>query len=157
MTKKLWLTADQQHAWRLLLNVTLTLVERLDAELRQAHDISLGDYEILAHLSSQPDQRLRMSDLAERALVSKSRLTHTIDRLEHRGHVRREACDTDRRGITAVLSPAGHKLLTKAAPTHVDGVRRLLIEHLATDALPNLISALQPVQDVLRPPPATTC
>jgi DNA-binding MarR family transcriptional regulator len=143
----LWLTADEQHAWRLLLRVSLTLVDRLDAELREAHDISLGDYEILAHLSSQPDEMLRMRDLADRALVSKSRLTHTVDRLVARGLVRRQACADDRRGISAVLTPDGRALLELAAPTHVDGVRRLFISRLPKNGVAQLVRALQLVAD----------
>ena len=144
-----WLTEDEQQAWRLLLRVALTLVDRLDAELRQAHDLPLGDYEILAHLSSQPDHRLRMRDLAERALVSKSRLTHTIDRLERRGYVRREPCETDRRGISATLTSSGRTALECAAPTHVEGVRRLLIDQLSPSRVGDLTGALRPVLDAM--------
>ncbi len=85
-----WLEPDEQAAWRALLRATLGLVDRLDDELRAEHDLSFGDYEILAHLSSDPDGRLRMTDLAGRALVSKSRLSHAVGRLEDRELVRRE-------------------------------------------------------------------
>jgi DNA-binding MarR family transcriptional regulator len=140
-----WLTDDEQQAWRLLLRVTLTLVERLDGELRQAHDLALGDYEILAHLSSRPDHMLRMRELAERALVSKSRLTHTVDRLAARGLVRREPCPEDRRGVSAVLTANGLTLLHQAAPTHVDGVRRLLLTRLPQTGVRHLVQTLRPV------------
>jgi len=144
-----WLTDEEQLAWRLLLRVTLTLVDRLDAELRTAHDLTLGDYEILAHLSGQDDRRLRMRDLADRALVSKSRLTHTVDRLERRGYVRRERCETDRRGISAALTDAGHAALTAAAPTHVEGVRRLLLDPLPRTGVGSLRRSLGPVLEEL--------
>jgi DNA-binding MarR family transcriptional regulator len=141
----LWLSDDEQQAWRLLLRVTLTLVERLDGELREAHDLSLGDYEILAHLSSEPDHMLRMRELAERALVSKSRLTHTVDRLAARGLVRREPCPEDRRGVSAVLTANGLTLLQQAAPTHVDGVRRLLLSRVPQTGVRHLVQTLRPV------------
>ena len=140
-----WLDEDEQQAWRLLLRVTLTLVDRLDEELRREHQLALGDYEILAHLSGQPYHRLRMRDLADRALVSRSRLTHTVDRLADRDLVRRERCEEDRRGITAVLRPEGLARLEEAAPTHVAGVRRLLVDHLEPAAVGDVVRALRPV------------
>ena len=140
-----WLDEDEQQAWRLLLRVTLTLVDRLDEELRREHRLSLGDYEILAHLSSEPDHRLRMRDLADRALVSRSRLTHTVDRLVERGFVRRERCQDDRRGVTAVLRPDGLAQLEAAAQTHVAGVRRLLVDQLGAPGVGDLLRALRPV------------
>ena len=142
-----WLDDEEQQAWRLLLRVTLTLVDRLDEQLRRHHRISLGDYEILAHLSSAPDEGLRMRDLAERALVSRSRLTHTVDRLVTRGYVSRKACEHDRRGVVAVLTPAGRTLLEEAAPTHVEDVRRLLIDRLPRGGARSLVRTLQPVLD----------
>lgn len=144
-----WLEPDEQAAWRLLLRVTLTLIDRLDADLRMEHGVSFGDYEILAHLSGGPDRQLRMTDLADRALVSKSRLTHAVDRLEQRGLVCREPADDDRRGVSAVLTDEGIAFLQTAAPTHVEGVRRLLIDELPAGAVPELIAALQPVWDNL--------
>ena len=149
MDVPLWLSDDEQQAWRLLLRVTLTLVERLDGELREAHDLSLGDYEILAHLSSTPEHALRMRDLAERALVSRSRLTHTVDRLVTRGYVCRQACEHDRRGVVAVLTPDGLALLERAAPTHVDDVRSLLVDQLPRGGARSLVRTLQPVLDRL--------
>ncbi len=144
-----WLTDDEQQAWRLILRVTLTVVDRLDDELRSEHQISLGDFEILAQLSSQPDERLRMRDLADRALVSKSRLTNTVDRLEAQGYVRREPCASDRRGISAVLTRQGRSLLDRAALTHVAGVRRLLVDRLPQRSVQHLVRALRPVLDGL--------
>lgn len=145
-----WLDDDEQRAWRLLLRATLTLVDRLDDELRAQHGISLGDYEILAHLSANAGG-LRMRDLATLALVSKSRLTHTIDRLVARGLVRRRPCADDRRGVTATLTPAGRTLLERAAPDHVAGVRRHLLDHLPPTGVKGLTRALAPVLQHLQP------
>ncbi len=150
-----WLNDDEQQAWRLLLRVTLTLVGRLDEELRSQHQLSLGDYEILAHLSSSPDRRLRMRDLSARALVSRSRLTHTVDRLVARGYVSREPCQQDRRGVSAVLTGRGLERLSEAAPTHVAGVRRLLIDPLGNSGVNHVAGALTPVLQHLAATPGS--
>jgi len=118
-----WLDADEQDAWRTLLRFSVLMLDRLDADLRAAHDIGLADYEILVQLADAPGRALRMSELANLALVSRSRLTHRVDRLVDAGLVTREPCPTDRRGMFAVLSEA-------AAPTHVAGVRRYVVEPL---------------------------
>jgi DNA-binding MarR family transcriptional regulator len=130
VTDTRWLDDDEQMAWRTLLRHSVLLLDRLDAELRAEHDIGLADYEILVQLSEAPDRRVRMSELADRALVSRSRLTHRIDRLASDGLVTRAPCPTDRRGLYAVLSDEGAALLEQAAPTHVAGVRRYLIDAL---------------------------
>ena len=125
-----WLDADEQRAWRTLLRFSVLLLDRLDTDLRAAHGIGLADYEILVQLSEAPGRARRMSELANLALVSRSRLTHRVDRLADAGLVTREPCPTDRRGMFAVLSDAGMRLLEEAAPTHVAGVRRYAIEPL---------------------------
>ncbi len=128
-----WLDDEEQEAWRTWLRHSLLLFDRLDAELRHTHGVGLADYEILVQLSEAPDRSLRMSDLAAQALVSRSRLTHRVDRLVAAGLVERRPCPTDRRGLFAVLSPKGAELLSQAAPTHVNGVRRYAIDPLSPD------------------------
>jgi DNA-binding MarR family transcriptional regulator len=123
-----WLNEEEQRAWRAFLRAGVLLLERLDTELDEAHGLSLSDYEVLADLSEAPGERLRMSELAELALVSRSRLTHAVDRLQQAGMVRRERCPGDRRGVNAVLTAKGRRLLEEAAPTHVEGVRRYLVD-----------------------------
>jgi DNA-binding MarR family transcriptional regulator len=125
-----WLDVDEQRAWRTMLRFSVLMLDRLDSELRTAHGIGLADYEILVQLSEAPGRALRMSELANLALVSRSRLTHRVDRLASAGLVTREPCPTDRRGMFAVLSDDGMRLLEEAAPTHVAGVRRYAIEPL---------------------------
>jgi len=125
-----WLDADELLAWRTLLRYSVLLLDRLDDELRAAHDIGLADYEILAQLAEAPGRARRMSELANLALVSRSRLTHRVDRLADAGLVTREPCPTDRRGLFAVLSDDGMRLLEEAATTHVAGVRRYVIDAL---------------------------
>lgn len=109
------------------------LLDRLDRELRQAHDISLPEYEVLVRLSESPDRTLRMAALADAMSFSRSRVTHTVARLENAELVKRVASATDRRGVSAHLTDTGQALLVAAAPTHVEGVREHLVA-LATDA-----------------------
>ncbi len=113
-----------------MLRHSVLMLDRLDADLRAAHGIGLADYEILVQLSEAPAHSLRMSELADRTLVSRSRLTHRVDRLTDAGLVSRAPCPTDRRGLFAVLSDDGLRLLEQAAPTHVAGVRRYVIDPL---------------------------
>ena len=111
-----WLDDEEQQAWRTWLRHSLLLFDRLDAELRHSHGVGLADYEILVQLSEAPEHRLRMSELASQALVSRSRLTHRVDRLVAAGLVERRPCPTDRRGLFAVLSPQGEELLSGPRP-----------------------------------------
>jgi DNA-binding MarR family transcriptional regulator len=122
MAPKRWLTADEQVSWRAYLRGSARLLERLEAELLEAHGLSASDYEILVALSEAPRGGVRMADLADRALVSKSRLTYRVDRLVSEGLVERKPCPSDRRGALAALTPAGRRKLERAAATHVDGV-----------------------------------
>ena len=122
-----WLTEDQQRVWRAWLLGTAVLNERLDAQLRE-HDLDLAEYEILVTLSEAADRQLRMAELADAVHQSRSRLTHTVTRMEKRGLIERTTCPVDRRGVWANLTPAGRRLLEDAAPSHVDCVRRNFVD-----------------------------
>ncbi|MGH9114453.1 MAG: MarR family winged helix-turn-helix transcriptional regulator [Acidimicrobiales bacterium] len=122
-----WLSEAEQHVWRRLLAAECRIRERLDRELRKAHGVTLGDYEVLVHLSEAPGRSLRMSELAERLLLSRSGLTRRVDGLVSQGLVTRRSCPDDGRGSLAALTGAGAALLGAAAPTHVAGVRRYLV------------------------------
>jgi len=126
-----WLDRDQQQAWRAFIMGSTLLADRLDRELRQAHGISSAEYEILVRLSESPARRMRMALLADAMCHSRSRVTHTVSRMEKAGWVVREASETDRRGVEAIMTDAGMRLLERAAPTHVTGVREHLVD-LAT-------------------------
>ena len=117
------------QAWQAFLRASVRLMERLDTEL-QPHALSLADYEILVHLAAEPAAELRMTELAARTLVSRSGLTRRLDRLVESGLVERRSCPTDRRGVLAVLTPAGRRRLEESAPTHVAGVRRHFVSQL---------------------------
>lgn len=123
-----WLDASQQRAWRSFLGGQTVLFDSLDRDLRTAHDLSMAEYEILVRLSEAPDRALRMAELASSVAHSRSRVTHTIARLEKEGLVERMACPSDGRGVNAHLTDAGLAVLTAAAHTHVTGVRDYLVD-----------------------------
>ena len=139
-----WLTAEEMQAWQAFLRASTRLMERLDADLER-HGMSLADYEILVHLADEPTAELRMTELAARTLVSRSGLTRRLDRLVESGLVERRSCPTDRRGVFAVLTPAGRMRLDEAAPTHVEGVRRHFIDQLQGQDIRGLAEALSAV------------
>lgn len=147
-----WLDDTEMRAWLALLQVHGVLFDQLDRELQRDHDLSAAEYEVLVNLERAEGHRLRMSDLADQALVTRSRLTHTVDRLEREGLVRREACPTDRRGSFAVLSRAGYKRLAQASPTHLEGVRARLFDRLDATQVSALACALEAVAAGLREP-----
>ena len=140
-----WLSEDEQHSWRAYIMGTTMLMDQLDRELQHAHGISLPEYEILVRLSESPDRSVRMAILADALSYSRSRTTHTVKRLETMGLIRREAIPGDGRGVAAVMTDAGWKLLVKAAPTHVTGVR----EHLVAHASPADFAAVGRVFDAV--------
>lgn len=146
-----WLDEDEQATWRAFLRLNHLLFGRLDRELQAGPGIPHGYYEILVNLSEAPGRALRMSELAERTQSSRSRLSHAVARLEDNGWVRRELCDTDRRGQTAVLTEAGFAALEAAAPVHVEGVREHLFDQLSPAQVAQLRAISTAVVDHLRP------
>lgn len=128
-----WLSADEQRQWRAWLTMNRLLPEALDRDLREHFGIGMGEYEILVHLSESPEGRVRMADLAHATLASRSKLTHQISRMENAGWVSREKCAEDQRGLFAVLTDEGWALIRRAAPIHVESVRRHLLDVLGDD------------------------
>src|SRR5882757_4075625 len=114
-------------AWRAYRVSSILLEGQLHRELVDAHDITLADYEVLVRLAERRDQRMRMSVLATEVASSKSRVSHQIARMERAGLVERDNCSSDGRGVYAGLTEAGMAKLHEAAPTHVAGVRRHMI------------------------------
>lgn len=125
-------------AWRGFLRVHAALTRELDAELAAAHGIPLSSYEVLLHLADAPDCGMRMSELAESVLLSRSGLTRLVDRLVREGLVRREACPSDARGQNAVVTDAGRDLLTTARRTHLAGVRERFLARFSSAELAQL-------------------
>lgn len=142
-----WLTASQQRVWRTFLDGVARLQQELDADLR-AFGLDLAEYEVLVRLSEADGYALRMSDLAGAARQSRSRLTHTVSRMEEKGLVTRSPYPGDRRGVVATLTDDGFALLDRAAPVHVAGVRRLLVDAVAPDDYEALGRAMRAVVEV---------
>jgi DNA-binding MarR family transcriptional regulator len=144
-----WLTADEQRAWRSHLDVNRLLTYQLERDL-QPFGLTMNDYEILVNLSESADRRMRMSDLAASTLQSKSRLSHQITRMEKAGLVRRESCESDKRGLFAVLTEEGWLTMRRVAPHHVASVRRHFIDRMSPQDLAHLNETLRPVAEKLR-------
>lgn len=140
----IWLTPEQQQVWRAYLGATARISRYLDADLRR-FGLSLAEYEILANISEAKDRRLRMSELADAVQQSRSRLTHTVSRLEKAGRVRRTTCAADGRGVWAEITEEGYELLAHIAPEHVAAVRRILIDPVAPEDLEALHRVMKAV------------
>jgi DNA-binding MarR family transcriptional regulator len=125
-------------AWRGLLRVHSSLVKELDAELEAAHGLPLSSYEVLVFLDAAPDRQLRMAELAERVLLSRSGMTRLIDRLEREGVVERHTCSRDGRGCYAALTAKGEQLVRSARLTHLAGVRESFLAHFGEEELRHL-------------------
>jgi DNA-binding MarR family transcriptional regulator len=123
-------TAGELAAWRGLLEVHARVTQQLDVQMHAAHGLSVSAYEVLMFLADAPGHRLRMSDIAERALLSRSGCTRLVDRLVELGYVTRCAAVTDGRGLYAELTAAGLEQTTAARATHREGVRRFFHDHL---------------------------
>ncbi|SFL72326.1 MarR family winged helix-turn-helix transcriptional regulator [Geodermatophilus ruber] len=140
-----WLDAEEQKAWRAWLYSAQLVLDRLDRELTHETGISHAYYEILVALSETPGRMLRMSELADRCLSSRSRLSHAVSRLEERGWVRRQVCAEDGRGQLAVLTDDGFEALEAAAPVHVESVRTHLFDQLS----PEQVEAMRDLGETL--------
>jgi DNA-binding MarR family transcriptional regulator len=116
------LTAAELATWRTFLRAHATVTRRLEAELVAEHELPLASYDVLVQLSEAPDRSLRMTELADRVLLSRSGLTRLADRLERDGLITRQACKSDARGTLAVLTDAGLAKLETAWHTHRRGV-----------------------------------
>ena len=154
-----WLDADEQATWRAFLDVLRLLGDRLERDLQAESGIPHGYYEILVRLSEAPDRTLRMSQLAESSLSSRSRISHAVNRLEELGWVRREECSDDRRGQLAVLTDDGFAALDAAAPGHVESVRTNVFDQLTERQVKQLRAISEAIRDHLAPdgPGAPPC
>ena len=130
-------------AWRGFLHAHRALVTVLDDELQREHDLPLSSYEVLLLLAESPEGRMRMGELADGLLLSRSGLTRLIDRMEQRGLVERARCEDDARGLFATITPRGRELFAAARPDHLDGVRRHFLSSLQPGELDQLASIWQ--------------
>lgn len=144
-----WLSDEQQEVWRAFLAAIAVIDDRLDAALRP-YGLDLGEYEILVKLSEAPERRLRMSELALAVRQSRSRLTHTVARMEKKELITRSNCPEDKRGVIATLTRRGFALLETAAPVHVRSVRECFVDVVSPrdfEALGRAMAAVLEVAD----------
>ena len=144
-----WLTPSEESAWRKYIVASRRLYEALDEDLA-AHGLSLSDYEILVHLSDAKDRSLRMSDLADKTILSRSRLSHRIKYMEGKGWVERQKCDSDKRGTWAVMTTKGWNAIVKAAPDHVSSIRNRFIDQISKADQGNIATIFEKIEKVLR-------
>jgi DNA-binding MarR family transcriptional regulator len=130
------------ETWRTLLQAHATVVRRLEADLQADGQLSLADLDVLLQLISAPDHHLRMSELADTVLLSRSGMTRRIDRLEAAGLVERHECAADRRGAYAGITDAGAQRLREARPTHLRGIQEHFVSRLSPEELRSVRQAL---------------
>ncbi|CAB4529957.1 unannotated protein [freshwater metagenome] len=147
-----WLNPAEMKAWRRYIIASRRLLEALDYDLED-HELSMADYEVLAQLSDAPDRKMRMSELADVAMLSRSRLSHRIKVMEKAGWVKREACPIDKRGYFAVMTAKGWKAIVAAAPDHVESVRMRFLDHLNKEDQKVLSEIFERVTDSLKENP----
>jgi len=128
-----WLTAQQEHLWRSWLTLNTKLASTLHRELQEDAGLSMQDFEVLVHLTDNPEGRLRVTDLAGLLQWERSRVSHHVTRMECRGLVERVECSEDRRGAFVVITPQGRAAIEGAAPGHVRAVRRLMFDALSEE------------------------
>jgi DNA-binding MarR family transcriptional regulator len=133
--------------WRAFLMAHARITRRLDEELRAEHDLSLAEYDALVTIAEAPDRRIRMRQLADRVILSKSGVTRLIDRLVLDGLVARDACLTDARGAEAVLTPAGLDRLRRASRTHLRGIAEHFLGVVDDTDLPTIERSMLAVAD----------
>jgi len=155
-TEARWLTDDEQRSWRAFLEGSRLLMHNLERG-HQKHGLSGTDYEILVQLSEAPEQRLRMSQLAVRTLLEKSRLSHQITRMEKAGLIERQPCPDDRRGQFAVLTEHGWATIQRVAVDHVNQVRDIFVDRMTSEQFAVLGAAFEQVAAGLRKPRPEAC
>lgn len=133
------------RAWRAFLFAQAAVLRELETELMADEQLSLGEYDALTQLAIPDDRRLRMSELAERLVISRSGVTRLVDRLEAQGLVARSQCTPDGRGAYAVLTPAGLARLRAAVPTHLRHVDEHFLSYLSAEELAVLETAMTTV------------
>jgi DNA-binding MarR family transcriptional regulator len=129
------LAGHELAAWRGMLEAHAGVARQLDAQMRAAHGLSVSAYEVLMFLDDAPDRQLRMSEIAQRALLSRSGCTRLVDRLVRLGYVTRSADSADGRGTYARLTDSGREKINAARVTHHEGIRRFFLDRLTTTDL----------------------
>ena len=135
MTQQMSRHDPRLGAWSAFLRAHARVVRELERELQSEQRMALTDYDVLVQLANAPGRRLRMSELADRLLLSRSGATRLVDRLVAQGLVERVMCDVDRRGQWASLTDAGVDRLRQASPTHLRGVAEHFLDRLSAEEL----------------------
>ncbi|MFC9591325.1 MarR family winged helix-turn-helix transcriptional regulator [Streptomyces sp. NPDC056944] len=151
MTEPRWLTDEEQHVWRAYLHATTLLEDHLDRQLQRDAGMPHIYYGLLVQLSQAPRRRLRMTELARSAKITRSRLSHAIARLEKNGWVRREDCPSDKRGQFAQLTDEGAEVLRQNAPGHVAAVRQAMFDRLSPEQVGQLGAIMRVMAEGLEP------
>ncbi|MBM6591086.1 MarR family transcriptional regulator [Brevibacterium sp. RIT 803] len=138
MSEPRWLSGPDQRAWRSYLTGSQLLTTQLDKELREHHNIGMPEYEILVRLSEHENRTMRMALLAMDTTMSRSRLTHSVARMEKKGLLKRFSIPEDGRGVNCQMTDAGWELLVTMAPTHVESVRAHLVDLLEPEEMATL-------------------
>jgi DNA-binding MarR family transcriptional regulator len=132
-TEVRWLSTAQERVWRQWVELNARVTVTLQREMQEDSGLSMPDFEVLVNLTDSPEGRVRVTDLATQMLWERSRLSHHVTRMERRGMVERSDCAEDGRGAWIVITPAGRAAIEKAAPGHVETVRRLVFDVLTED------------------------
>ncbi|MGW1715127.1 MarR family winged helix-turn-helix transcriptional regulator [Streptomyces sp. NPDC002156] len=146
-----WLTDEEQRTWRAYVHAVTLLEDHLDRQLQRDAGMPHVYYGLLVGLADSPDRRLRMTELAMKAKITRSRLSHAIARLEKNGWVRREDCPSDKRGQFAVLTDQGQEVLRRTAPGHVTAVRQALFDRISDEQRKTLHEVMEIVAQGLQP------
>ena len=136
-------TPEELEVWRTFIRVHAQVLRRLEADLVERHGLPLAWYDVLVRLLEADDRRLRMTELAERVMLSPSGLTRLVDRMVDEGLVRREQAERDGRGFYAVLTDVGYERLREATGTHLRGVREYVISRFEPDELAQMSALLR--------------
>lgn len=131
----LWLSPEQQHAWRALLSMHTQLHARLGRELQATSELSYADFAVLVQLTDDQDDRERISELADHLQWERSRLSHHLKRMQARGLIERASCPEDGRGQYVSVTPIGRAAIEQAAPEHVALVRSLVFDDMSEDEM----------------------
>ena len=151
MANARWLSEEEGHAWHHFVQAYHLLERQIEQQLQRDAGLSHAQYNVLVVLSEQPGNRLRMTELARNAKITRSRLSHAIARLEKNGWVRREECPSDKRGQNAVLTEEGYAMLSRSAPGHVDAVRHALFDRLTPEQVRSLGDIMRVLAHGLEP------
>jgi len=146
-----WLTDEEQRTWRAYMHAVTLLEDHLDRQLQRDAGMPHIYYGLLVQLAEAPQRRLRMTELAMSAKITRSRLSHAVTRLEKNGWVRRENCPSDKRGQFAILTDEGYGVLSRTAPGHVSAVRQALFDRLSPDQQKALGEAMRIIAEGLQP------